>query len=271
VTVPHLTRFMNRLIGPDHRQPYVAFSWKILQFFSRIEGVRRGLLALIILLPIGNRAAIARDAVLLSSTIPTYVPGTVIAATDRLKLPDGANAVLLFQSGQMLRLHGPFEGTLERLQSASAGESVVALAEAFRLQGVDAAVIGGTRTIGARSHLALDSVTIDPRRSGIYCLLPSTSIWVSRPVDAGGKYGLRRRGSTRAIAFPATVERIEWPADISIEDGDQIDVLRDGVQQVTVIFRTMSERPASDAAWIAEGILRGCRDQFDLGLRELGQ
>ena len=41
-------------------------------------------------------------------------------ATDRLSVPEGASATLLFQSGEMLRLRGPFEGTLGQ-QQAKAG------------------------------------------------------------------------------------------------------------------------------------------------------
>jgi hypothetical protein len=270
----HTAIFMSlvaRIMRMGDRQPFAASAERVLRLPRCVGAAGRGLLASMILLPIVIRGAVASDAVLLSSTIPAYVPGMVIAATDRLMLPEGASATLLFQSGQMLRLRGPFEGSLEHLQSASAGESVPALAEAFRLRGVDAAVIGGTRTAGTPLHLALDNVQIDPQHSGIYCLQTSTSIWISRPPGAGGEYGLRWRGNTRAIAFPAGAARIEWPDDVSIEDGDRFEIVTNGRAQATVIFRTMSEHPASDAAWIAEGILHGCRNQFDAALRQLGQ
>ena len=58
--------------------------------------------------------AFADDAVLLASTVPGYVPGMVVSSTDRLSVPEGASATLLFQSGEMMRLGGPFEGTLGR-------------------------------------------------------------------------------------------------------------------------------------------------------------
>jgi hypothetical protein len=105
---------------------------------------RRALWGAAVLL-LGAGGAWADKAVLLSSTAPGYSPGMVVATNERFPLPDGASATLLFRSGQMLRLRGPFEGSL---QTSNGDSSVTALAEAFRIQGVDAAVIGGTRTIG---------------------------------------------------------------------------------------------------------------------------
>ena len=81
----------------------------------RVAGLLLGL-ALFVLLPGIDRAR-AADAVLLASTAPGYVPGMAIAATDPLVLPDGAAVTLLFRSGQMLHLRGPFNGSLERAQS----------------------------------------------------------------------------------------------------------------------------------------------------------
>ena len=92
----------------------------------------------------------AEDAVLLASTAPGYGPGMVVAAADRLLLPDGASVTLLLRSGQMLRLRGPLETSLDRVAVAPRNEgSAVALAEALRLGGVDASVIGGTRELKA--------------------------------------------------------------------------------------------------------------------------
>src|ERR1700679_3206014 len=80
--------------------------------------------------------AFADDAVLLTSTVPGYVPGMVVSATDRLSVPEGASATLLFQSGEMMRLGGPFEGTLGQQQVKATGNSVAMLADLFRLHGV---------------------------------------------------------------------------------------------------------------------------------------
>ena len=128
-------------------------------------------------------AAASEDAVLLSSTAPGYVPGMVITAGDRLTLPDGASATLLFRSGQMLRIRGPFEGALSAAEGRS-GETAPGLARALQMQGVDAAVIGGTRAASAAPpRVAPDDVRIDPQRSGTYCLKSGDSVWIGRPAD----------------------------------------------------------------------------------------
>ena len=89
--------------------------------------------------------AFADDAVLIASTVPGYVPGMVVSATDRLSVPEGASATLLFQSGEIMRLGGPFEGTLGQEQAKAGSNSIAMLADLFRLHGVDATMIGGTR------------------------------------------------------------------------------------------------------------------------------
>ena len=77
---------------------------------------RAALLAATAVVSLVSGRAFAEDAVLLTSTVPGYVPGMVVSATDRLSVPEGASATLLFQSGEMMRLGGPFEGTLGQQQ-----------------------------------------------------------------------------------------------------------------------------------------------------------
>ena len=230
------------------------------------------LIAALALSPAARAGAAAdEDAVLLSSTAPGYVPGMVITARDRLALPDGASATLLFRSGQMLRIRGPFEGALSAAEGRS-GETAPGLAKALQMQGVDAAVIGGTRAASAAPpRVAPDDVRIDPQRSGTYCLKSGDSVWIGRPADEGGSYALRRRGNTRALRWPADASRIPWPDEVPIEDGDQFAFVVDGTPRATATFRMMGDPPASEAAWIAGGVLRGCRDQFDAALGQLGK
>src|ERR1700733_15068575 len=121
--------------------------------------------------------AFADDAVLLASTVPGYVPGMVVSSNDRLSVPDGASATLLFESGEVLPLSGPFDGTLGQQEGNQGERSVSMLAEMFRSHGVDATVIGGTRSTGGlRSSVDIDDIHLDPQHSGTYCIGPSTSV-----------------------------------------------------------------------------------------------
>ncbi len=239
---------------------------------ARLPGRSVALLAPLAFAPALHAAAMPGDAVLLSSTAPGYVPGVVITAGERLALPDGASATLLFRSGAMLRIRGPFEGALNAAEGRSEPDAAPGLAKGLQMQGVDAAVIGGTRAVSApRLRTAPDTVRVDPQRSDTYCVKPDDFVWIRRPAEESGSYGLRRRGNMRALQWPVGVLRMPWPDDVLIEDNDRFEFIVDGAAKVTATFRVMENRPASDAAWVAEGILRGCRDQFDAALEQLGR
>jgi hypothetical protein len=214
----------------------------------------------------------AEDAVLLSSTVPGYAPGMVVSSNDRLSLPDGASATLLFQSGGMLRLRGPFEGTLEQQRTKTAESNVAALADMFRMNGVDATVIGGTRsTTATRVGTVIEDVQVDPQRSGTYCVDPTSTVWITRPAGGPGSYALRRKGSSRALSWPEGAARSEWPVDVPIDDGSQFEILTEGSARATVTFRAFPASPANGSARIAAGILLGCHDQFDEELRRFSR
>jgi hypothetical protein len=212
----------------------------------------------------------AEDAVLIASTVPGYVPGMVISSVDRLSIPDGAIATLLFESGEMLRLRGPFEGTLGQ-QHAKAGESnLAALVDMFRLHGVDATVLGGTRSAGpGRNAVGMDDVEVDPQRSATYCVEPATTVWIARPAIGEGVYTLRRKGRTRTLGWPAGADRTEWPADVPIEDASQFEIAADGTTRSTVTFHTIP--PATGSIQVAKGLLLGCHEQFDYELSRIRQ
>ena len=216
--------------------------------------------------------AFAEDAVLLTSTVPGYVPGMVVSATDRLSVPEGASATLLFQSGEMMRLGGPFEGTLGQQQVKATGNSVAMLADLFRLHGVDATMIGGTRSTNvARSGPSIEDVLIDAERSGTYCVEPSTSVWITRAPGDARMYAVRRKGNTRTLGWPSGAERVEWPVDVPIEDGSQFEIATDGAARATVTFRAMPSSVGPGPATVATGILLGCREQFNDELRRVSR
>jgi hypothetical protein len=227
--------------------------------------------AVVALLAAGR--AIADDAVMLASTVPGYVPGMVVSFSDRLSVPEGASATLLFQSGGMLRLRGPFDGTLGQQQTKESESTATMLAGLFRLHGVDATVIGGTRsTTGrTRSRSAVDDIQVDPQRSGTYCFEPATSVWVSRPAGEPGSYTLRRKGSNRTIGWPDGSTRVEWPADVPIEDGSQFEIAAGSAARATVTFHAMPAALPPGPETVAKGILLGCHDQFDDELRRVSR
>jgi hypothetical protein len=212
-------------------------------------------------------AATAEDAVLMASTAPGYAPGTVVARGERLSLPEGASVTLLFRSGQMLRLRGPLEASLDPPAATRREGVAAALAEAFRLRGVDASVIGATRAT-AFGRPVPGEVAVEATRSGTWCVAPQDTVWLVRPPPAeGGTVSLRRRGMQRGLAWPAGAARIEWPQDVPIEDGDRFDVVAEGRVLATLAFRAVAATGGGDSAAIAEGVLLGCHEQYEAALR----
>jgi Domain of unknown function (DUF4384) len=221
---------------------------------------------------IAGAAGASEEAVLLASTVPGYAPGMVVAPGERLRLPEGASITLLFRSGQMLRLRGPLESSLDGAEPARRDRSAAALAEAFRLTGVDASVIGGTRAAGlARPRPRAEEIQVDAQRSGTYCIRAQDTVWLVRPTTEAATHALRRRGNLRSVAWPAGATRVEWPSDVPIEDGDRFVVMAEGNAQATLTFRLVADNGLSDAAAIAQGVLLGCREQYSMALRRLAR
>ncbi|TCZ63256.1 hypothetical protein [Roseicella aquatilis] len=214
-------------------------------------------------------AAAADSAVVLSATAPGYAPGMVIGPADRLRLPEGASLTLLLRSGQMLKLRGPTETALDRVEPAR--PDAPALAEAFRLRGIDATAIGGTRAASAGRRLPrAGEVAVEIERSGTWCVGAADTVWLMRPAAEPAELGLRRRGSLRRLAWPAGAARVEWPAELPVEDGDRVEVLADGRPLATLTFRT-AVATGGEAAEIAGGLLLGCREQYAPALRQLAR
>src|SRR5689334_25146297 len=103
-------------------------------------GLRRIVLALACGFAAPALAAAAEEAMVVSSTAPSHITGAILAPAEQLNVPPGASLTLLFRSGQMLRLRGPVDGSLDQTAAEASSEAVSALAQAFRLRGVEASV-----------------------------------------------------------------------------------------------------------------------------------
>lgn len=214
----------------------------------------------------------AEDAVLVSSTVARYVPGSVITDDQILSLPADASAVLLFRSGSIVRINGPFEGRLETAKPVGAPGGTEGLVQALRGQGINVSVIGATRGFiiqTARTAMTDGRITIDVQRSAIYCIGSNDTLWLGGAGATGGTVRLRHGHSVREVAWPKGASRVPWPADVLIEDGDRFDIIDNaGKIAATMIFHHF-DPPASATAWIAAGLLSGCRSQMEPALREL--
>jgi hypothetical protein len=223
------------------------------------------------LISFSSHAARSDDAVILASTVPGYIPGMVVAPGDPLRLPEGASATLLLQSGEMLRVRGPFEGALAKVR-AEQRQSASGLADAFRLTGADATVIGGTRTLmAAPDDFVSEDIVIDPRHSGTWCLPSQPSVWLTRPASDARSFALKRKRTVHPIAWPHGAERVEWPDELPIEDNDRYEVVVGGAEVATLTFHIMDSQPSTNVAHVAQGVALGCHEQFDAALHRLAR
>lgn len=212
-------------------------------------------------------AARADDAVVVSSTVQDYAPGSTVADRDTLRLPERTSIVLLFRSGEMLRLRGPLEKSLAQLREANRSTSLQALAAALRVSGVDAAVIGGTRAAGG-PQIGQGEISVILEQTATYCLSPAATLWLRRATTGPQLVGLQRAGTLREVRFPDAADRIEWPADVLLEDGDRIVfVSKEGAPIGAASFRTVDAK--SDMEWLAQLGLYGCKTQFSAARQEL--
>ena len=212
-------------------------------------------------------SARADDAVVLSSTSRDYAAGSTIAESDTLRLPERASLSLLFRSGEILRLRGPLEKSLAQLREANRSTSLQALAAALRVSGVDAAVIGGTRAAGGQK-VEKDEVSVVLEQTATYCVGPAASLWLTRASTGAQLVGLQRAGTLREVRFPDAAGRIEWPADVLLEDGDRITFVdKEGAPLGAASFRIVDAR--SDLEWLAQLGLSGCAAQFSAARQDL--
>jgi hypothetical protein len=234
-----------------------------------LAAASRRLLSALAALLLGLASATAEEAVLVSSTAPGLTPGMILGDGQPLSLPEGASATLLFRSGQMVKLQGPFSGALPAPEGAA---SATALAGALRMQGVDASVIGGSRDVApsARRAMSGHDIPINPQRSATYCIGSRDSLWLPRPASGERLMGLRRKQSMRMVAWPEGAAQIEWPDDVMIEDGDRFDLVdAEGAAHASIVFRRFPSAPRSETAWVAQMLLSGCTVQADSALREV--
>jgi hypothetical protein len=231
---------------------------------SRRRSLRLLSLCTAILSVIGG--ARADDAVVLASTAPGYSPGAVVADTQSLRVPERASLTLLFRSGEMLRVRGPLDKSLAQIRDGSRATSLQALAAALRVNGVDAAVIGGARTAGRQQSDDSD-VMVALEQTATYCLAPNATLWLTRAKTGPQLVGFQRAGMLREVRFPDAADRIEWPADVLIEDGDRVTFVTDGATQGTAAFRKIDSR--SDLEWLAQLGLLGCESQFQSTRHEM--
>ncbi len=214
----------------------------------------------------------AQDAVFMASTVPAYRPGAAVSLGERIIVPEGGSLALLFRSGQAVRMQGPVELVLELPATPRREGLAAALAEALRLRGVDASVIGATRAGLAPVPVRPRDIAVDVTRGGTWCIGAADRIWLSGPgLQETRELVLRSGRLQRYLAWPAGAERIAWPEELAVEDGDRFDLLQGDRTIAALRFRIVTPRWDEDPAEVAEGLLLGCHAQYDAALQRVAR
>lgn len=156
-----------------------------------------------------------QDAVLLSSTAPGQAPGMVIADGRTFEVPDGAIAILLLRSGELLKIEGPSRG----LPKAPAPRSGVSSfwSEMSRAQTADP-VAAATRGRPSRIDGASvgEAVVVDVQNSATYCIDALNTVRLRRVSAADWPRGVRRVDGSRVISWQASEPELQWPIELAI-------------------------------------------------------
>lgn len=222
--------------------------------------------AAVLALGCGHAAGVRAEAVVVASSAPGFVQGQLVADGQAVRLPDGANATLLFANGRMLRLRGPYDGVpgdmADSAVSARAGPGD------DRFMQSD---LGAARALGNPLDAALErALAIDPSVSGVQCVRAGSPPSLRRPVEPGlDRLLLQDVAGGRRAAVSWTKDGLApWPQALPLADGADIGALRPDGTTVGTLHVRMVE--AAGGAALAVGMASaGCAGQIAAAMAAL--
>jgi hypothetical protein len=222
--------------------------------------------AAVLALGCGHAAGVRAEAVVVSSSAPGFVQGQLVADGQALRLPDGANATLLFANGRLLRLRGPYDGVPD--DRADSAVSARAGPGDDRFMQSD---LGAARALGNPLDAALErALAIDPSASGVQCVKAGSPPALRRPAEPGLDRLILQdmAGGERATVNWANDGPAPWPRSLPLADGTDIGALRpDGTLVGTVRVRMVG---ATGGAALAVGMASaGCAGQIAAAMAAL--
>ncbi|WP_448203129.1 DUF4384 domain-containing protein [Azospirillum sp. sgz302134] len=210
-------------------------------------------------------SALAAEAVVVASTAPGYAQGELVPDGRPVTVPDGANALFLFANGRMVRIKGPFEGTLDKMPEASSWTGVGSLVGGERFFQTD---LGAARGINSPLQKGAEQVfAIDPGVAGTQCVKAGGTALLQKPQDPSlVPTTLRESGRDGGRGGSATVRwdkgmPVPWPKDIALKDGAELSVAGpDGKTRHTLRLRVVDD--GGDGAALAVRLAQaGCTAQ----------
>ena len=206
--------------------------------------------------PALSKALVVRSA---GPSAKAYPPGKALPDSAKISLKPGDSVTVLGPNATKT-LRGP--GTFPASSSSAEG---LAMAAARRTR------FGAMRS----GDLALNPSpwNLDISQSGTICIAKGSPLRMWRPSseDAAKLIITPSSGKATTVNWPAGKSTIDWPAALPISEGvDYQLALKDGPSPEGVRFSLMPAIP-SDAVDTAEALIqRGCQNQLDVLVAELG-
>jgi hypothetical protein len=184
-------------------------SWRLLAVLTLA-------LALALALPGLARAA---DFVVIRSSVDALAEGQTLSQGAEVRVPAGAEVVLIAQAGDLLRLNGPYEGRLQTGAAAERGSGAVGvLADLFDRKPMDESDFGGIRR-GTRSDTR--SVQLDLLRQDRWCLIDGAGPELRLPARSYARTLklAAPSGHSVQVTWPANTDTLAWPAGLALRTG----------------------------------------------------
>ncbi len=230
--------------------------------------IRTALALCLLLFASPAAAAEARFAVIAATDAgDALAPGTELTASDTISVPQGAVVTLIAEDGQIIRLEGPYEGTIDRSAkpATTGGAKDWSPIMALIAEGNDeTSVLGAAR--------GLDTASGVPGQPGVWQL----SVDSSGPrCTRAGHVELWRRKAGRAVKVSVRSEDdrrrgLDWragahhltlPDDFRVGEGRLLVSVGGDLRELTLHIAPQSLADAAPGKVLSWLIDRGCRRQ----------
>lgn len=223
-------------------------------------------LLLLVVLAIGcaqAQTAEAEELLVLESSTLHLKPGDVAPSDSVLEVPRDAQVTLVTSSGGVLRIEGPWRGTIGGASDAG-GSGLIGRLVALLQSPPSRSQLGATRGAGT-------CLTVDLEHDRDLCIAGPTCL-VLQSRDAGRDPLIVQAPDATVVEAPAAPEHFgwRWPRELDLQPGAYLISGRSAVLPVELRVHRQPELPsrAHTVAWMTE---QGCTAQARDVLRRLAQ
>ncbi|WP_157961913.1 hypothetical protein [Acuticoccus kandeliae] len=225
--------------------------------------IMRSLAALLILLAFAAPAA-AADAVVLDGAAKEagLAPGSVLAAGDAVRLAEGERLQILFQSGEIVTIEGPFEGAIGAGDGQATGLVDTVAALILGHSGTSDVVGASRKAAGGAFAPQADILAVNVDSSGVRCIGDRLILWRS-DTDAAAEITARSaHGRAGPLEWASGEAMLPLPDDLAQEGplavsiGDQVRRL-----ELKKVPDSVGEAPGRLLLWLGGA---GCERQASL-------